>query len=228
MHELEDVSSMPDNIRRHLIRIIGICEGIDSQLMHNLMRESQRTGSGEDSRILTIKNVEEQIKREPKSHLVSSWLDKIEAIRMAIQQSAFDQKEFPQLMNKLNTHAQKDIFSYFKDHSLVDFWNHRFSLISSSFGKALRKLSGESDEGEIAHLFCLYLATYNDLAGVCAEVGLLLEDASQCLPLEVEAGINARLRSLQSLIQSMQITAQKVYKEGAEVNHLPSSEMLYQ
>ena len=91
----------------------------------------------------------------------------------------------------------------------------------------MRKLYDESDEGEITHLFCLYLAAYNDLAGVCAEVGLLLEDASQCLPLEVEAGINARVRSLQSLIQSMQITAQKGYDEEAEVNHLPSSAMLY-
>ena len=121
MRELEDISSMPDNIRRHLIRIIGICESIDS---HNLMRESQRTGSGEDSRILTIKNVEEQIKREPTSHLVSAWLNKIEALRMAIQQNAFDQEELPQLMHKLNTHTQKDIFPYFKDHSLIDFWNH--------------------------------------------------------------------------------------------------------
>jgi hypothetical protein len=125
-------------------------------------------------------------------------------------------------MAKLKTHTNDEIFSYLCDITLLSLWNDKFSSINLDFGKALYTgpgdITGEGSEGKMTHQFSLYSAKYIDLAGEWNQVELFLADANQCLPLDVEAGIYARLRALQSFIQSMQITVQNGYSSKTKAD----------
>jgi hypothetical protein len=217
VYELKDVTSLPENIRRHLTRIMRIFENIDHQILHDLSNISISLGDGstEDPRVLSLKSYEKIINSGTGvdgGNLVTLCKN-TDALRSAIRQTALDQKDVLGLMERLKivkTHTNDEMFSYLGDHTLLGSWNDKFTTTNVNLGQALSKVGGG---GELTHQFSLYSSIYVDISEECAQLELLLEDSNQCLPLDVEAGINARVRALQSFIQSMKITAQNGYSD---------------
>lgn len=154
---------------------------------------------------------------------LDSLLRTAENLRREIQQSVDDQKKLLKLVSKLKTHSNEEMFSYFSDHTLLASWNEKFSSINQLFGSILRS---KGSEGGIIHQFSFCSNNYIDLERVRTS-GIYPCCKSMFATWGWSRHWRARVRTLPTLIQSMQITSQNGYSDKTKADRFLASEKLY-